>query len=286
MKKIFKIIILLLFFITIIAASAAFISSNNIAVLEPAGWIGEKEKDLIITASLLMLIVVIPVFIMTFLFAWKYREHKGSKHSPEWEHSAIAEYCWWGIPFIIICCLATITWKSSYDLSPLKDLKSNQKPLVIQVVALQWKWLFLYPEEKIATVNYIQFPVNRPIKFEITADAPMNSFWIPQLGGQIYAMPAMRSELRLIANKTGIFKGVSSNLSGTGFAGMTFKARASTSDEYITWINGIKNSEKSFGMKDYNLLVKPSENESVKIYNLEKNDLFDAILMKYMMPSN
>ena len=206
MKKFIKISLITLLLAAATVATILYIKSNNIAVLEPKGFIGVKEKDLIITSVLLMLIVVIPVFGMTIFFSWKYREgNPKAKHAPNWEHNAIAEYCWWGIPFIIITCLAVITWKSSYDLSPFKPLKSDQKPITIQAVALQWKWLFIYPEQEIATVNYIKFPVNTPIHFEITADAPMNSFWIPQLGGQIYAMPAMRSQLNLIADEKGIY---------------------------------------------------------------------------------
>ena len=201
MKRGFKIAILVFLALSILAASIVYISNHNIAVLEPKGMIGQKESDLIITASLLMLIVVIPVLIITWAFAWKYRKgNSGSHHAPDWEHNYIAECCWWGVPVVIIIILAVITWKSTHELNPFTPIRNDKKPVVIQVVALQWKWLFIYPEEKIATINFIQFPEKTPIDFEITADAPMNSFWIPQLGGQIYAMPAMRSKLHLIAD--------------------------------------------------------------------------------------
>ena len=193
MKRAFKVIIISLLIIATGALTAYYISSHNIAVLEPKGMIGLKERELIITASLLMLIVVIPVLVLAIVFGWKYREGRDAKHTPDWEHNSIAECCWWGVPVVIIIILAVITWKTSHELNPFKPIQNGKKPIEIQAVALNWKWLFIYPEQQIATVNYVRFPDNTPINFEITADAPMNSFWIPQLGGQIYAMPAMRT---------------------------------------------------------------------------------------------
>ena len=285
MKTKFKVIILTLFFLAMLAAFAGYISTHNIPVLNPDGMIGLKERKLLITASLLMLIVVIPVFIFTFAFAWKYRENnEKSRHEPDWEHNYIAEYCWWGVPLVIIFILAIITWKSSHELNPFKPIDSNKKPLTIQAVALQWKWLFIYPEQGIAVVNFLQFPEKTPLNFEITADAPMNSFWIPQLGGQIYAMPAMRSKLHLIASTTGIFKGRSANISGTGFAGMYFNAKSSTEEEFDQWVNSVRRSPQSIGFDKYNELVKPTEYVPVTYYRLGQNDLFDQILMKYLPP--
>ncbi len=285
MKKTFKIILIVLLCLAAIALSAFYITSNYIDVLEPKGWIGAKERGLIITASLLMLIVVIPVFIMAFFFAWRYREgNTKSRHAPDWEHNYIAEYCWWGVPIIIIIILAITTWKSSHDLNPFKPIENGKKPISIQVVALDWKWLFIYPEEGIATVNLVQFPEKTPINFSITSDAPMNSFWIPALGGQIYAMPAMRSKLYLIANEIGIFKGVSANISGKGFAGMTFTAKATSESDFSSWVESVKTSGKSLTMDSYNQLAKPSEYHPVEYYQLADIDLFDRIIMKYMHP--
>jgi cytochrome o ubiquinol oxidase subunit II len=286
MKKTFKISLVVLLLLGAIALSALYISSHNIAVLEPKGMIGEKERELIIIASLLMLIVVIPVFILTLAFAWRYREgNEKAKHAPDWEHNYIAEYCWWGVPVVIIIILAVITWKSTHDLNPFQPIVNGKKPVTIQVIALDWKWLFLYPEEGIATVNYIQFPEKTPINFEITSDAPMNSFWIPQLGGQIYAMPAMRSKLHLIANEPGHFRGVSSNISGKGFAGMRFVAESCAEEDFLDWVHWVKQSSMHLGMDEYNQLLKPSEYNPVAYYTLMQGDLFDQVLMKYMSPS-
>ncbi len=285
MKKTFKIILILLLCLGAIALSMLYISSNTIAVLEPKGMIAERERELIITASLLMLIVVIPVFIMTLAFAWKYRaSNTKSQHAPDWEHNYIAEYCCWGIPIIIIGILAVTTWKSSHDLNPFTPIDSEIEPLSIQVVALDWKWLFIYPEQGIATVNFVQFPEKTPINFVITSDAPMNSFWIPQLGGQIYAMPAMRSKLHLIANEIGIFRGVSANISGKGFSGMTFDAKSCSKEEFNQWVQSVKFSSKPLGLDMYDKLAQPTEYHPVEYYQLAQNDLFDQILMKYMTP--
>ena len=286
MKKKFKIAILALLCIGVIAASVVFLYAQDIAVLNPKGMIAAKQRQLLITATWLMLIVVVPVFILTIAFAWKYREgnHK-AKYTPDWDFNYIAESLWWGIPFIIIVALAVITWTSSHELSPAKPIDTGTKPLAIQVVALEWKWLFIYPEQGIAAVNFVQFPEKTPISFEITADAPMNSFWIPQLGGQIYAMPAMRTKLYLIANEIGSFRGSSANLSGTGFAGMTFMAKATSQEDFDSWVQSVKQSPQHLGTYEYNALLKPSEYNPVALYSLVQSDLFDQIVMKYYIPN-
>ncbi len=281
MKKAFKITFSVLILVAVGALLALYINTHDIAVLSPKGMIGKKERELIITAALLMLIVVIPVFILTAIFAWKYRAGGKSKHTPDWEHNSIAECCWWGVPLVIVIILAVITWKTSHELNPFNPIDTEKKSLKIQAVALDWKWLFIYPEEGIATVNFVQFPEKTPIDFEITSDAPMNSFWIPQLGGQIYAMPAMRTKIHLIADETGEFMGRSSNISGKGFAGMVFMAKASTEREFYQWVQSVKESPKQLGTMQYEELVKPSEYDPAAFYVLTKENLFDYILEKY-----
>src|SRR5437868_3793345 len=178
----------------------------NIPVLQPRGTIGKQEQRLIITALLLSLIVVIPVFVMLFGFAWKYREgNKSARYDPDFDHSRTLESIWWGVPLILISILAVITWRSAHQLDPFKALDSKTPPVAIQAISLRWKWLFIYPQQNIASVNFIQMPVNTPINFEITSDAPMNSFWIPQLGGQIYSMSGMATNLNLEATQPGSY---------------------------------------------------------------------------------
>lgn len=258
---------------------------HTVSVLDPKGSIGEQERQLIVFALLLSVIVVLPVFIMLFLFAWRYRESnpKKVKYSPDWDHNIFIETVWWLVPSILILILSIVAWNSSHKLDPFKPL-AGDKPLTIQVVALDWKWLFIYPEQNIATVNYVQFPVDRPVTFNITADAPMNSFWIPQLGGQIYAMPGMATQLHLKAGSAGSFRGSSANISGRGFAGMTFTAKASSQQDFNNWVKSAKKSPNHLSFKAYNQLAKPSLNNPASYYASTTPKLYDIIIMKYMGP--
>lgn len=255
-------------------------------VLDPKGIIASDEKLLLVTAVGLMLLVVIPVILLNFYFAWKYRaSNTKAKYSPEFAHSTILEIVWWTIPIIIIAILGTITWITSHNYDPYRPLNSKVKPLVIQVIAMNWKWFFIYPDQNIATVNFVQMPVNVPVEFDITADAaPMNSFQIPQLAGQIYAMPGMRTELHLMANHMGDFAGISANYSGIGFAGMTFTARATSQADFDTWVKNIQKSNKPLTADGYKQLLLPSENNPVATYSAVPKDLFNNVLMSYMMP--
>jgi len=285
MSKQLKITFLLLFLFMLVTVGLIFAYSGDIAVLSPKGMIAEKQKQLLLIAVSLMLIVVIPVFALTFGIAWKYRaNNQKAKYHPKWGDSLLAEAIWWGIPFIIIIILGVFTYKSCHELDPFKPLVSDKKPVRIQVVALQWKWLFIYPDYDIATVNYIQFPEQVPINFEITADAPMNSFWIPDLGGQVYAMAGMRSKLHLIADKEGQFRGASSNISGKGFAGMFFYADATSQEGFQSWVDSVKRSSPSLDLEEYDSLVLPSEYVPPSYYRLEDDGLFDQIMNKYMAP--
>jgi cytochrome o ubiquinol oxidase subunit 2 len=239
-------------------------------IFDPQGAVALAQKNLIITSVLLMLIVIIPVFILTFFFAYKYREsNKSATYTPEWSHNTKLELVWWGIPILIILALGIITWKSSHDLDPYKPLPANGKePIVIQVVAMNWKWLFIYPKENIATLNYIKIPTNTPVVFMLTSDAPMNSFWIPQLAGQIYAMPGMETRLNVIANSNGKFEGKSANYSGYGFSGMSFIAESLPQQDYNNWVDSIKNSSTEIlDNKSYIELAKFSLNNKVKTYS-------------------
>jgi cytochrome o ubiquinol oxidase subunit 2 len=257
----------------------------NIAVLDPKGIIAHQERSLMITAILLMLIVVIPVFVLTAMFAYKYRAgNKSAKYAPNWDHNLKTELMMWGIPAAIILVLAVITWKSTHQLDPFKPLTSNIQPLTIQVVALQWKWLFIYPSLNIATVNFVQFPKSTPINFRLTADAPMNSFWIPQLGGQMYAMPGMSTQLHLEASAPGEFAGSAAEISGRGFSGMKFVAKSSTQNDFDNWVQLVKQTRNTLSVGEYINLAKPSSDNPVSYYSSAQNNLFDSVIMKYIMP--
>ena len=286
MKSSYRLILYTLLILTIFVLLGVFFSRIDMAVITPKGLIGIKERDLLVFATLMMLIVVIPVFFLIFFVTWRYRasEQRKAKYCPEWSHSYLAELIWWGIPCVIIVILGTVNWISCYTLDPYRPIASQKKPITIQVVALDWKWLFIYPEYKIATVNFIQFPKDVPIHFIITADAPMNSFWIPELGGQIFAMPGMRTELYLIANQLGNFRGVSANLSGTGFAGMRFIAKASTEEEFKKWVASVQRSKDQLNRQTYEQLAKKSENHPVTTYVAKDPRLFDWIIIKDAKP--
>lgn len=276
-------------FVVLVATAVAswYLSNHNVAVLNPKGLIAEDQRSLLITSTLLMAIVVVPVLVMVFGIAWRYREgNKKAKYSPELSGSRIAETIWWLIPFAIIIILAWLAYTSSHRLDPYRPLASDKKPLKVQVVALQWKWLFLYPEEHVASVNYLPLPTDRPIDFTITADAPMNSFWIPQLGGQVYAMPGMSTKLHLQATQAGDYRGSSANLSGKGFAGMTFTAHATPQEEFDAWVANTRNSTSLMTLDSYNELAKPSTDVKPASYAFPASyeGLYDTVVMKYMTP--
>ncbi len=276
------------FFAYIVLTFCGFFSyanANEIAVFAPKGMIALQERNLIITTTLLMLIVVIPVIVLMFFFAWKYRAtNKKAKYTPDWASNETLEAIWWAIPGVIILVLAVITWKSTHELDPYKPLNSSVKPITIQVVALDWKWLFIYPEQHIATVNLVEFPAGTPINFEITADAPMNSFWIPELGGQIYAMPGMKTRLHLIATDVGTFSGTSANFSGPGFSGMKFAARSVSQSEFLEWVSAVKYATSTLTNDEYLRLSAPSKNNPVSLYASVLDGLYDKIIMKFMTP--
>lgn len=285
MKTRYKIAIWTLLTVAGLGAIVFFLRDNNFAVLNTKGTIAEQQRGLLVTATLLMLIVVVPVFAMTIGFALRYREgNKKATYKPDWHGSKFAEFTWWLIPFIIIAILSAIIWRSSHALDPFKPIESDKKAVTIQVVALEWKWLFIYPEQDIATVNYVQFPEDTPVNFAISADAPMNSFWIPQLGGQVYAMSGMTTKLHLMADDPGRYDGVSANLSGEGFADMKFVAESKSQTDFDDWVEGAQNSSESLTYTSYEMLATPSKANAQAIYRLEDHNLYDKIIMKYMAP--
>ncbi|MDR3411697.1 MAG: ubiquinol oxidase subunit II [Formivibrio sp.] len=268
---------------------AALLSGCQGGILDPKGQIASDEKSLIITATLLMLLVVIPVIVLTLVFAWKYRAgNQGATYTPKWAHSIKIEIIVWLIPCIIVAFLAMLTWNSTHRLDPYRPLDSAKKPITIEVVSLNWKWLFIYPEQNIATVNQIAFPTNVPVNFRITSDSIMNSFFIPQLAGQIYTMAGMQTQLHLIANEPGTYQGFSSNYSGAGFSGMKFNAIAlATPAEFDAWVKHAReDSGKTLDTQAYDNLAKPSENNPVAFFSSVSPHMFDTVLNKYMtMPA-
>lgn len=261
------------------------LSGCNLTILDPQGPIAAAEKDILITSVWLMLIVIIPVIILTLVFAWHFREsNPKATYTPDWAHSTLLEIIWWSVPCIIIGILGTMTWKSSHQLDPYKPLAAKEKAITIQAIALEWKWLFIYPKQNIATINFIHLPVGVPVNFLITAEGPMNSFQIPQLAGQIYAMAGMQTQLNVIANKKGVYQGVSANFSGEGFSDMKFSVRASSLEEFENWIKTVKQSPGKLTMSEYEKIIQPSKNDGVKYFSSANMYLFPTVVMKSMMP--
>ncbi|MBS0634713.1 MAG: COX aromatic rich motif-containing protein [Verrucomicrobia bacterium] len=257
---------------------------EQIVMLFPDGLVALIERNLLFVIQAMMLLVIIPVFVMTFIFSWKYNaKNPKGEYDPDLVDNVALEYIWWGVPIVMVTIISALIWHYTYELDPFKPL-DNRKPLKVQVVALQWKWLFIYPEAQVASVNFLQIPKDRPIHFEITADAPMNSFWIPSLGSQIYAMPNMKTQLNLIANSAGDFRGCSANISGVGFSGMYFTTRASSEEEFEKWLKTASQMPSMLNIETYNTLAKPSSYNPVAIYKLQDPNLFDHVLMKFMHP--
>jgi cytochrome o ubiquinol oxidase subunit 2 len=231
-----------------------------------------------------MAIVVLPVLAMTFAIAWRYRaSNKKAHYSPELAGNRWAEAAWWLIPLAIITVLATIVVVTSHSLDPSRPLASDKQPIRVEVISLQWKWLFLYPDQHIASVNYLPVPVDTPIDFTLTSDAPMNSFWVPQLGGQIYCMSGMSTQLHLMASQQGDYKGSSANISGSGFADMKFTVHATSQADFNAWAKQTAQTSKELTYDAYNQLAKPATSPQTSYaFPAAYDGLFDTVIMKYM----
>ncbi|XOZ35206.1 ubiquinol oxidase subunit II [Halomonadaceae bacterium KBTZ08] len=261
------------------------LSGCSSALMDPKGQVGEEQRVLILTAFALMLIVVVPVIVMTLVFAWRYREgNKEASYRPDWAHSTAIEVVVWLIPCLIIVVLAILTYWTSHSLDPMKPIEtdSEQDALEIQAVSLDWKWLFIYPDQQIATVNEVAFPEDRPIHFRVTSGSVMNAFFIPALGTQIYAMAGMDANLNLIANEKGTFEGRSTNYSGAGFSGMTFQSRALSESGFREWVRTVKDASGTLTYPtEYNALAKPSHDAPVQYYSDISEGLYGDILDRF-----
>jgi cytochrome o ubiquinol oxidase subunit 2 len=257
---------------------------NNVALFNPKGMIAHEQLNLMILTVGIMLVIAVPALFLFFFTAWKYREsNTKATHDPNARHGKLFNVGIWLIPSVFAIVLATIMWPATHRLAPQKSIVTDAKPLTIQVISMRWKWLFIYPEQKIATVNFVQVPVGTPVQFELTADeSPMSSFWIPNLSGMLYTMTGHSNRLNLIADTTGDYPGRSGEINGVGFAGMQFTARASSSGDFDQWVNNVQLSGGALDTAEYNRLLQPSENNPAVSYSDVENDLYDTVLMKYM----
>lgn len=282
MRKVLAIAVPVIVLLGVIGMMVVASQGVSMPVVDTKGMIANSMRDTLYLVVFIMLLVVVPVFYLTFFIAFKYRaSNKKSRYQPEWASHKGLETIWWGVPILIVGVLSYIAWETTHRLDPYKPISNKQDALQIQVVALQWKWLFIYPNEQIATVRELAFPVDKPVEFTLTSDAPMNSFWIPQLGGQIYAMAGMSTKLHLSADEIGNYKGVSANLSGEGHSSMTFTAKALSDGEYKKWINDTKKSKTVLDDTLYKELRLPSLRGDVTYYGSVNSGLYDRVVERY-----
>ena len=262
-------------------------------VMNPSGDIAVQQRDLIILATALMLLIIVPVIALTLFFAWKYRStNEEATYAPDWHHSTRLEIIIWAAPLIIITILGAVTWSSTHLLDPYRPLDriapgrsaESIKPLKVQVVALDWKWLFIYPELGIATVNEMAAPVDRPLNFELTSSSVMNSFYVPALAGQIYAMPGMKTKLHAVINKPGQFEGFSANYSGDGFSHMRFKFHGMSEADFKRWADGVRAGSGRLDRSRYLDLERPSEKQPVLRFASVDSGLFGAAVNRCVEP--
>jgi cytochrome o ubiquinol oxidase subunit II len=252
-------------------------------LFDPKGPIGEAERFLIIAAFVLMLIVVIPVFVMVFWFSLKYRaSNRNAAYTPKWSYSAKIDLVVWLVPIAIVTALGYLAWTDTFRLDPYRPIDRDVKPVNIQVVSLDWNWLFIYPDHNIAVVNELVFPAGVPLSFRLTSDTVMTSFFIPQLGSQIYAMAGMQTRLHLLADEPGVYAGQNQEFSGRGYADMHFKAIATSREDFEAWVQKARQSSKKLDLARYEELEKPNVGHPVVYFSPVKSDLFDHIMRKYM----
>ncbi|WP_248925933.1 ubiquinol oxidase subunit II [Paenibacillus hamazuiensis] len=257
---------------------------ESMIVFDPKGPIGAQQRDLINFTILLCLIILVPVLLLTAWIVWRFRDKKNNNapYQPIWSHSTKLEIIWWGIPILVILVLAIATARYTYALDPAKPLESEKKPVTIQVTSLNWKWLFQYPEQGIATVNYLVIPERTPIKFELTSDGPMNSFWVPQLGGMIYTMSGMSTTLYLQADEPGNYMGTGANFTGREFAKMGFTAKAVTQADFDKWVTEAKGSGNALTDEGYQKLALPGISDRITYASIPSG-LFEKIVHEYSM---
>lgn len=270
-----------------IAAGCAFLlSSCNRGILDPIGPVASAEKQILINSTAIMLAIILPTMIATIAFAfWFRRGNSKATYRPDWEYSGAIEMVVWAIPILTIMLLGGITWIGSHDLDPSKPLKSNVPAVRVDVVSLDWKWLFIYPDQGIATVNQLVVPAGTPVSFRLTSATVWNVFWVPQMGTMIYTMPRMATRLNLQADKQGSFNGLSGHFSGDGFPGMEFKVHSLPPAQFASWAQGARSSGQVLDGRGYAELSKPSSYVKPMIYGAVAPGLFDAIIANRAPPN-
>ncbi len=266
----------------------------NAVVLNPAGDVAIQQRDLIIVSTVLMLIIIVPVMVLTVWFAWHYRaSNKKAEYDPDWHHSTSLELVIWAAPLLIIIFLGAVTWSGTHLLDPYRPLDridasrpvpTGTEPLDIQVVSMDWKWLFIYPQYGIASLNQMAAPIDRPIRFSLTSQNMMNSFFVPAIAGQIYTMPGMQTTLHAIANRAGNYRGFSANLSGLGFAKMDFRFLAMSPADFGNWLDRARADKGRLDRAEYIRLETPSVSDPVRYFGTIEKGLFERAVNRCVAP--
>jgi cytochrome o ubiquinol oxidase subunit II len=266
-----------------VTSAATLMASCNEGVLDPHGPVGKAERIILYDSTAIMLAVVIPVIVLTLVFAWWFRARNSqARYRPDWEYSGRIEMIIWSIPALVILFLGGIAWTGSHDLDPPVPLHESTAPLDIEVVSLDWRWLFIYPHEGIASLNRLVVPARVPLRFRLTSTTVMNSFFVPQLGSQIYAMPNMVTRLNLEADQPGTFEGLSAQFSGDGFSDMRFDLVSMTSEGFADWVRTTKSQGGVLDIGAVAELVKPAKAEGIQTYGQVTEGLFDRISIRSM----
>ena len=263
-------------------AALAAGACDRAVILNPKGPIADAQRGLLIDAFSVMLIVVVPVIVMALLFAWRYRaSNRNARYAPTWANSAKVDAVVWLVPALIVIAVGILVWRSTHKLDPYREIASDVLPLDIQVVAQDWKWLFIYPEQGIATVNQMAIPAGRPISLRITSDTVMNSFYVPALAGQIYAMAGMQTRLQMLANAPGKFVGRNTQYSGGGFSDQFFEVLATSPADFDAWVAKVKQAPGKLDAAAYAKLAEKSRLVPIAYFSAVEPRLFDSIIAKY-----
>lgn len=261
------------------------ISSCSGSILDPIGPVADSERTILMDALTVMLVIVVPTILATLVFAWWFRaSNTRARYLSDWEYSGRLELIVWSIPLLVILFLGGITWVGAHDLDPARPLDSKIKPLEVQVVSLDWKWLFIYPEQGVASVNRLIVPVGIPLNLHITSATVFNVFFVPRLGSEIYAMNGMATQLNLEADKPGIYPGLAAHFSGDGFSDMTFELQAISPEKFSAWVATAQTEGAALDDSAYRKLLQQSENVKPYTYHSVRTGLFDDIVMQKLPP--
>lgn len=271
---------------TLLLLAAAMLGGCDGGVLDPKGPIALAERQILFNATGIMLAIVVPVAIATLGVAFWFRaSNERARYRPDFVYSGRIEMLVWSIPLMTVLLVGTVAWIGAYDLDPPKPIASSTRPLKIQVVSLDWKWLFIYPEQGVASVNHLTIPVGAPVSFELTSSGVMNSFFVPQLAGQIYTMAGMVTRLNLVADHPGTYRGMSANYSGAGFSDMVFKVDAVAPDSFAQWVAATRIAGPVLDAQAYSSLVKPSRAVAPFTYRSVADGLFVNVMSATMQPA-